>query len=154
MLLYPEKVISFTSLSSLFGITDEDYKEIGARIRPPFFRDLPHSFQELSPSYRAGDPEGLRLWEDLALKSIPGERIHSELTAPITWKRISALKVPTLLITGDGDLYLPPAMMRLQAQHIPHAEVRIVDEAGHAANWEQPKVFNDIFLDFLQRSKA
>ena len=44
----------------LGGVTD--YAAVNARLRPPFFADLPHEFQELSPSYRAGNPEGVAAW--------------------------------------------------------------------------------------------
>ncbi|WP_323039967.1 alpha/beta hydrolase [Gemmobacter sp.] len=153
-LMHPERVRSLTLLSSLMGIKDEDYNAVGKRIRPDFFRTLPHSFQELSPSYRAGDPHGLELWEKLAEEALPGERVNPALSEPNTWARIETLACPTLLITGDGDLYLPPAMLRMQAQHIARAEVRIIDEAGHCANWERPDVFNAMLLDFLKRNAA
>lgn len=149
----PAKVRSITVLSSLMGITDKDYVDVNNRVRPKFFAQLPHSFQELSPSYRAGDPEGVEAWEKLDKQAIPGERINPKLSKPITWARLETIKTPTLLMTGDGDLYLPPALLRMQALHIKHAEVRIIDEAGHAANWERPEIFNKIVLDFLKKHR-
>lgn len=153
VLNHPERVRSITILSSLMGITDKDYVQANARIRPKFFADLPHSFQELSPSYRAGDPEGFELWEKLDKASIPGERINPKLSKPMTWALLETIKTPTLLITGDGDLYLPPALLRMQALHMKHAEVRIVDEAGHSANWERPDIFNKMVLAFIGKHK-
>jgi pimeloyl-ACP methyl ester carboxylesterase len=37
----------------------------------------------------------------------------------------------------------------MQAQHMPHAEVVVIPEAGHCAGWEQPDAFNRTVLDFL-----
>ena len=56
-------------------------------------------------------------------------------------------------MTGDSDLYTPPSLLRMQAQHMPHAEVHIVTEAGHSPYWEQPVVFNQILLGFLAKQR-
>jgi pimeloyl-ACP methyl ester carboxylesterase len=40
---------------------------------------------------------------------------------------------PTLLITGDANLYAPPPVQRLLADRITHAETLIIAEVGHAA---------------------
>ena len=39
----------------------------------------------------------------------------------------------------------------MQAQHMRHAEVVVISEAGHCANWEQPDAFNGMVVDFLRR---
>ena len=39
---------------------------------------------------------------------------------------LESIKQPTLLMTGDGDLYLPPSLLRMQASHMPQAEVVIM----------------------------
>ena len=56
-------------------------------------------------------------------------------------------------MTGDSDLNTPPSLLRMQAQHMPHAEVHIVPEAGHSPYWEQPVIFNQILLAFLAKQK-
>jgi pimeloyl-ACP methyl ester carboxylesterase len=61
------------------------------------------------------------------------------------------MRLPTLLMTGESDLYTPPSLLRMQASHIPHAEVATIAEAGHSPYWEQPTLFNRILLDFLAR---
>lgn len=152
-LMYPQKVRSLTIASSYLGIADSetDYAEANARLRPPAFNALPVEVKELHPSYRAGNPGGVAAWSALALQANPGVRINQKRPAPLTWARLESIRHPTLLMTGDGDLYTPPALLRMQAAHMPHAEVRVVSEAGHCANWEQPAVFNQTVLDFLRR---
>jgi len=54
-------------------------------------------------------------------------------------------------VTGEADLYTPPSVLRLQAEHLPQAEVEVISEAGHHPEWEQPKIFNEILLGFLAR---
>ncbi|HEY9281186.1 MAG TPA: alpha/beta fold hydrolase [Eoetvoesiella sp.] len=153
VLTHPEKVKSISIISSMMGVQDSDYKAINAHIRPKFFTDLPLDFKELGPSYRTGDPEGQAAWNKLAAEARPGGRVMPKFNNEITWAKLESIKTPTLLMTGDADLYTPPALLRLQASHMPHAEVVIVEEAAHCANWEQPEVFNKTVLAFVGKHK-
>ena len=71
-------------------------------------------------------------------------------TSHLTWSRLERIGHPVLLMTGDGDLYVPPALMRMQAQHLPTAETVVIAEAGHSPYWERPAIFNRVVLDFLR----
>ena len=64
-LAWPEKVRSLAVVSSYMGIAEADYAAVNNRLRPKFFATLPHDFQELSPSYRAGNPQGVAAWQAL-----------------------------------------------------------------------------------------
>jgi pimeloyl-ACP methyl ester carboxylesterase len=150
-LAYPNKVRSLTVVSSLMGITDADYQAVNARLRPEFFNALPHEFRELSPSYRAGNPDGLAAWLELHHRALQGARIFPTVRQPLTWARLETLRRPALLMTGESDLYTPPSLLRMQASHVPHAEVATILEAGHSPYWEQPTEFNRLLLDFLAR---
>ena len=153
---YPQQVISLTIASSLMGIDESelDYAQANERLRPKQFAALPNEFKELHPSYRVGNPAGLAAWIKLADAAMPGLRISPKRRHVLTWARLESIKIPTLLITGDGDLYTPPALLRMQAAHMSNAEVVIVAEAGHCANWEQPVIFNQTVLTFLRKHKA
>jgi pimeloyl-ACP methyl ester carboxylesterase len=124
---------------------------VNDRLRPAFFAGLPHEFKELSPSYRAGNPEGLAAWLELQHKALAGPHIIPVVKQPLTWARLETIRQPTLLMTGESDLYTPPALLRMQALHMPHAEVATIAEAGHSPYWEQPAQFNRLLLDFLAR---
>lgn len=150
-LAFPAKVRSLTIVSSLMGIDDSDYAAVNARLRPDGFVDLPHEFRELSPSYRAGNPDGLAAWMDLQHRALLGPRINPNSKRPLTWARLETIRQPTLLVTGESDLYTPPSLLRMQASHMRHADVVTIAEAGHSPYWEQPTVFNDVLLDFLSR---
>jgi pimeloyl-ACP methyl ester carboxylesterase len=69
----------------------------------------------------------------------------------VTFASLETIKVPTLLLTGDADLYAPPTVLRLFAARIKGAESVIVPEAGHSTYWEQPEVFNRAVLTFLAK---
>jgi pimeloyl-ACP methyl ester carboxylesterase len=61
--------------------------------------------------------------------------------------------VPTLLMTGDADLWIPPFLLREVGEKIPNSTVVIVSDAGHAIQWERPEAFNAAVLGFI-RSNA
>jgi pimeloyl-ACP methyl ester carboxylesterase len=150
-LAYPTKVRSLTIVSSLMGVTDADYEAVNNRLRPANFTSLPHEFRELSPSYRAGNPDGVAAWLDLHHQALQGDRLNPRAKQPLTWARLETIRRPTLLLTGESDLYTPPSLLRMQALHMPHAEVATIPESGHSPYWEQPIVFNRLVLDFLAR---
>lgn len=155
-LVYPQKLRSLTIASSYLGIADseKDYLDANRRLRPKEFNALPVEVKELHPSYRVGNPEGMAAWVKLSKEASTGPRINAKRPHQLTWERLESIKTPTLLMTGDGDLYTPPALLRMQASHMPHAETVIVPEAGHCANWEQPAVFNRMVLAFLRKYSA
>jgi pimeloyl-ACP methyl ester carboxylesterase len=150
-LAWPEQVRSLTLVSSQLGVVELDYAAVHARLRPEFFSNLPGDFQELSPSYRAGNPEGLAAWLELQQHSSQQPVVAGKMKEPLTWERLDKLACPVLLMTGDSDLYVPPSVQRMQARHIPHAEDHVVAEAGHSPNWEQPVVFNQLLVTILNK---
>lgn len=153
-LSHPERLKSLTLASTIVGATDKSYLDLCSTFRPAFFAQLPKDFQELSATYRAGNPDGAAAWAALAKQSMIGERFNQKNANVITWAKVETIKVPTLLMTGDSDLWTPPSILRLQASHLRHAEVRVIREAGHAPSWEQPEAFNTALLDFIGRHSA
>lgn len=147
----PARVRGVAIVSSYMGIQEPDYAAVNARFRPPFFATLPHDFQELSASYRAGNPEGVAAWHGKEAEAVTGKRIAPVLRTTPTWALLESIRHPVLLATGDADLYVPPSLLRMQASHIPDADVHVIPEAGHSPYWEQPDRFNEILLRFLGR---
>ena len=62
------------------------------------------------------------------------------------------IKVPALIICGDGDTTFLPATDYM-AQKIPVTKKVIVANAGHGVNIDQPQVFESTVLDFLDSLK-
>jgi pimeloyl-ACP methyl ester carboxylesterase len=150
---FPQRLRSLVVANSIGGVQDEDYLEIGRRLRPPQFAALPPDVRELGPSYRAANPAGTARW--LALEKVsrpegtppPTQTFRNRLTFAL----LETIAVPTLLLTGDADLYSPPAVLRLFAARIKNAESVIVPEVGHSTYWEQPDLFNQKVLEFIAR---
>ena len=69
----------------------------------------------------------------------------------VTWAKLETLKVPTLLMTGDADLYTPPSVLRMFTARMPHAESAVIPETGHSSYWESPGEFNRTVLNFIRK---
>lgn len=161
VLAYPGRVRSLVVANSHGNVTDSDYVEMGKRIRPaPQFEALPVDFRELGPSYRAANPEGSARWLALsqsqlhaarapAASNLPADRFALEPERAVTWAKLERLRAPTLLISGDADLYMPPSVLRMFVAHIRHAEAAVIPETGHSSYWENPDVFNRTVLSFF-----
>jgi pimeloyl-ACP methyl ester carboxylesterase len=151
-LSFPQRLRSLVIANSIGGVQDEDYLELGRRIRPPEFSALPPDVRELGPSYRAANAEGTRRWLELERANrAPGERPVQTMRNRITFALLETMTVPTLLLTGGADLYAPPPVMQLFVKRIKGAESIVVPEAGHSAYWEQPEVFNRAVLAFIRK---
>lgn len=149
---HPERLLSLTIASSLAGLSDPDFTAVTRAMLPPGWPELPAEFRELGPSYRAANPKGTARWVHLEEMSIPGDPVRQERSGNVTRAALASLPVPILLMTGDADLYMPPARMRELAKALPNARLAIMGEAGHAAYWEQPVAFNAALLEFLDEA--
>jgi pimeloyl-ACP methyl ester carboxylesterase len=146
-LSYPEKLRSLVIANSIIGVQDEEYLELTRRLRPaPEFNAIPPEIRELGPAYRASNAAGTQRWKELAQHSAPQATRNR-----ITFAALESITTPTLLITGDADLYAPAPVLRLFAARFPSCESVVVPECGHSAFWEQPEVFNRAVLDFLSK---
>ncbi len=133
---------------------DEDYVALGKRLRPaPSFDALPEHFRELGPQYRAANAQGEARWIELEHASQPQTplTVKQGMRNRITFQALESIKTPTLLLTGDADLYTPPAVLDLFKKRVRHAETLIVANCGHSAYWEQPEIFNRAVLEFLKK---
>jgi pimeloyl-ACP methyl ester carboxylesterase len=148
---FPQRLRSLVVANSIGGVQDEDYLELGRRLRPAQFNALPPDVRELGPSYRAANPGGTARWLEHEQQSRPeGSQPPAQTYRNrMTFSLLETIAVPTLLLTGDADLYAPPAVLRLFAARIKGAESVIVPEVGHSTYWEQPEVFNQKVLEFI-----
>jgi pimeloyl-ACP methyl ester carboxylesterase len=152
---FPQRLRSLVVANSIGGVQDADYLEMGRRLRPPSFNALPPDVRELGPSYRTANPEGTARWLELEGQSRPEGTTPPTQTFRnrLTFALLETIAVPTLLMTGDADLYSPPAVLRLFAARIKKSESVIVPEVGHSTYWEQPDVFNQKVLEFVARHR-
>lgn len=107
--------------------------------------------RELGPAYRANNPAGMHRWIALERQARHGPAPHrGGPRRPFD----PATLPPLLCITGDADRYAPPALMRAFVRTLPHAELAVIADGGHALFWEQPEGFNRTILSFLERNRG
>jgi pimeloyl-ACP methyl ester carboxylesterase len=152
-LSFPQRLRSVVLANTIGGVQDESYLALGRRIRPPEFNGLPADVRELGPSYRAANPAGARRWMELERTSrAPGTPPPAQtMKHHLTFALVATIRTPTLLLTGDADLYAPPPVMKLFLERIKGAESVVVPEAGHSTYWEQPDAFNTAVLTFIRK---
>jgi len=145
-LSFPKRLRSLVIANSIFGIQDQAYLAVMKRLRPsPQFEALPVEVRELGPSYRAADPQGTQRWAAASHHASPQPTRNR-----ITYALLETVRVPSLLLTGDGDLYMPPSLLREVASRMRGSKVVVVPECGHSAFWEQPEIFNKAVLEFIR----
>jgi 3-oxoadipate enol-lactonase len=66
-----------------------------------------------------------------------------------TAEQVSAIQAPALLIVGEQDVIVPPAMLKMMQSYIPHARFAEVARSGHSVYFERPDEFNRIVQEFL-----
>jgi len=71
-----------------------------------------------------------------------------------TTETLGLIRVPTLLIFGERDNLVPPAIGEAMNKLIPGSRLEVIEGAGHVLMWDYPKTFNRMVLDFLCASGA
>lgn len=80
------------------------------------------------------------------------EAIMAQVDAVMSHKatdRLQTVTAPTLVLTGDADLLIPPANSDLIAREIPGAQLVKIPGGTHGFNFETPELFNTAVLEFL-----
>lgn len=152
-LSFPKRLRSLVVANSIGGVQDPEYLEMGRRIRPPEFLAMPPDMRELGPSYRAANPTGVERWRELERTARPtaAQPPAQAFRNRVTFALLETISVPTLLMTGDADLYSPPSVMRMFATRVKGSLAVVIPEAGHSGYWEQPEFFNRTVLDFIAK---
>lgn len=150
-LSFPDRLRGLVVANSIGGVQDPEYLALQRRLRPsPSFDALPAEVRELGPSYRASNPEGTKKWMEFEHASrAPGTRTMPVTRNVITFAALETLRVPTLLLTGDADLYTPPPVLEEFRKRIKGSQSAVIPGCGHSAYWEQPEIFNKVILQFI-----
>ncbi len=66
-----------------------------------------------------------------------------------TCSSLDSIRIPTLIICGKEDKVTPLVQSEFMQEHIEGASLKILDNAGHVSNLEQPDEFNKYVAGFL-----
>jgi len=97
-------------------------------------------------------PKLMQLFSGALQYGFSMEAIFGQVAAVMghrTTDRLQRITAPTLVITGDADLLIPPANSTVLARHIPNARLVTVPGGSHGFNFETPEIFNREVLEFL-----
>jgi 3-oxoadipate enol-lactonase len=107
----------------------------------------------MAPEFYESDEELVEFVEEImsaaSLNGVVGalaamrDRIDSTPT-------LDDIAAPVLIIHGADDQLIPPSEAELMYKAIPDADLVIIPDAGHLPNLEQPDIFNDAVIDFLE----
>jgi len=135
-------------------ITEEGEMQVDVKALDPL-----HFLQHMLPLVfnqefiATGLPKLLPLFSGAMQYGFNMEAILGQVAAVMGHKatdRLHRIASPTLVITGDRDLLIPPGNSDILAEHIPGARLVKVPGGSHGFNIETPEVFNREVLGFLR----
>lgn len=168
-LAYPERARSIVVAGCGYGAAPDTRKQFADEAEASAKRIEELGMAKASEGYALGptrvqfqnkDPRGWREFADqLAQHSTQGSMLTLrgvQKMRPSLYDltdKMRALRVPTLVMTGDEDWpCLEPGL--LMKRSIPSAALVVIPNAGHAINLEWPSQFNRHLADFFQTVDA
>ncbi len=98
------------------------------------------------------EPEQVaRMLDGFGLRLAPFRRGLESLAGWSVTERLGQLPVPTLVVAGAEDWFLPPAQSASPFAALPDVEVAIFEQCGHLAFVDQPERFVAIVADWMAR---
>jgi len=96
-------------------------------------------------------PDDVRWFVDMLGSNRRAEMVAAArgLTAFDSRPRLKEIAAPTLVIAGSEDKAVPIAHARMLAAGIPHAELRVVEGAGHTLIWTHPDALVSLVKPWL-----
>src|SRR6056300_1363022 len=158
---YPIYVKTLTLCDTHFGLSnlspDEIKKFINLRKEPLLKGQEPKDIAPAVASTLIGDINNRYAYEEL-VKSISLLHKESYLKTIETSMRtehrhiFKNIKVPTFIMVGDLDTLTPPSMAKNIMNEIKGSYLKIIPNAGHLINIEEPKIFNENLMLFLEEN--
>jgi len=147
----PATLRSLIVTASTGSFSEPEMQRLTENIAIPGFKELPETFREIGPSFRALYPDRVAAWSHAQEAARQPGAPAQPLRTPNTFAKIWAIRMPMLAITASADLLAPPTLMAAWLRHMPQAEIVPIADSGHCVPMEQPEQFNRIVLDFLAR---
>jgi 3-oxoadipate enol-lactonase len=129
--------------------------EVMDRGTEPFFASmLPKLMGKTTRSTRPDLVEGaLRMMRKMSPKGVAMvQRGMAERQDSV--ETLKTINVPTMLITGDEDVFTGPAEAELMRRNISGSQMKLIPRAGHYSPWEQPEEVGKIVRQFLDAARG
>lgn len=109
-------------------------------------------FPRLVHARRWGDESLRRIWRAM-VQEVGAEGFVNQQTAimgrPDSRPGLAAIRCPTLVIVGDGDVLTPPERAEEIANGIPGSRLSVIRDSGHLSTLEQPVAVTRSMVEFL-----
>ena len=80
-------------------------------------------------------------------------KLTADINPLLKWFREVELNIPTLYVMGDEDHMFLPSIQQLIKIHKTYSELIVIDDCGHVVNVDQPQLFNDKVIAYINRIK-
>jgi 3-oxoadipate enol-lactonase len=156
-LTHPERVSSLTLLATHPGIAHGVWPQEVVSFLQTRIGMTPQESREASiPFNYAASTQRALIEQDWAMREAgtAGPVGYLAQGGTATWsgfERLSALKVPTLVVHGQDDRLVVPANGEKVAAAIPDAKLVIVQDANHVLTTDQSEAVNGLLLDWFAR---
>jgi 3-oxoadipate enol-lactonase len=129
--------------------------DVTERGTEPFFESLvPKLIGKTTLSTRPDLVEGaLRMMRKMSAEDVAlvqkgmAERSDSVET-------LKGINVPTLIVTGDEDIFTGVSEAELMQRNIPGSQMKVIAKAGHYSLWEQPEEVGKLLRQFLDNLRG
>jgi pimeloyl-ACP methyl ester carboxylesterase len=153
----PERVSALFLCSTWARVNDGTIDYIRAyarRIAEDYERGLNEHFDQLLYQDRYAEPE-FCAWLKRSQRLTPAAAFIRQLEALMgdysTERLLPQIEADTLVIHGRHDRIIDEDEARFLVEHVPHASVSLIEEAGHCTPFEQPVAFTAAMRLWLER---
>ena len=158
-LAHPQRVTALAILNSAHDRTEAERDAVRERVEQGRQHGPSATVEAalerwFTPGAAARDPETMALIRRWILANDPA--VYPEVYSVLAEgdrelaEAISAIRCPTLVMTGEDDLGNSPDMARRMAALIPDARVEIAPGLRHMGLAEAPERYNEVIVPFLE----
>ena len=160
-LKYPQRTLSLFLADTVSEVGPELRATVNSWLNAAEVRDAEAFFNatvpwNFSPAFIANNARLLadakHRYEQLDYEAIV--RLCECFLAVDFTERLHEIKCPACIVAGALDLLKGPRYAAILKNGLPHAELHILESAGHASCWERPQEFNTVVLGFLAKQQT
>jgi len=116
----------------------------------PFFESMiPRLLGKSTPENRPDLVDGaLRMMRKMSPVDVA--QVQRGMAArPDSVETLKTINVPTLIVTGEEDIFTGIEEAQRMRQHISGSQLRVIPKAGHYSAWERPEDATRVLREFL-----
>ena len=157
---YPNYVKTLTLCDTHFGLSNlsptEIEKFINLRKEPLLNGKVPKDIAPSVASTLIGDSNNISAYNQLveSMSLLHKESYLKTIESSMRTEHrhiFKNIKVPTLIMVGELDTLTPPSMSKSIMNEIKGSYLKIIPKAGHLINIEEPDIFNQNLIQFLDK---